>query len=379
MIVFIGVIVYISATIIITRWRRNLREVSNKHDNEFHDRATDSIINFETVKYFTAEDFELKRFNTSITSYQTFNSSTKVANSILNITQQIVLSVTLLGSMILASKAVIDGEMSIGNWIAVQSWVTTIFVPLNFLGGIYNAIIQALIDIKNLSELLSEEPDIIDEVNAIDIPYSKIPAAIQSKQSKIKNTLIKTNENESIRNNNGISVEFKNVSFNYLNQPIERGLNNIDFIIQPGTTTAIVGSTGSGKNYYFFVIVYYYYLIFLIGKTTLSRLLFRFYDPKIGTILLNNYNIKNYTQKSVRKMIGVVPQDTVLFNDTILYNIQYGNRDATIEQVKQAAESAQIRQFIESLPDSWETMVGERGLKLSGGEVSNMPTKLIVI
>lgn len=230
--------------------------------------------------------------------------------------------------MVISAQAVIHGNMTIGGWIAVQSWVTTVFVPLNFLGSVYAAIFQAFIDIKNLTELLSQSPDVVDKPDAKElIPYSS----------------------SSYASSYGASVEFRNVYFHYPEQPEEKGLKGVNFYVRPGSTTAIVGHTGA-------------------GKTTISRLLFRFYDPLEGHVLINGEDIQKCTQKSVRHAIGIVPQDTVLFNDTIYHNIAYGKLGASKEEVFKVAEAAQILSFIESLPEKWETMVGERGLKLSGGE-----------
>lgn len=326
LIVFGGICLYIYMTITITMWRKKFREQTNKHDNDFHDKATDSIINFETVKYFTAEKFELDRYREAVIKYQVVNSSFMYALNILNISQATILQIVLVGAMLISARAVYDGDMSIGGWIAVQSWVANVFVPLNFLGGIYSGIVQALVDVTNLSELLSESPDIVDLPEAVSMPASKVEGVTA-----------------------GASVAFDHVSFHYPEQPVEKGLKDVTFTVEPGTTTAIVGGTGA-------------------GKTTISRMLFRFYDPLQGAVKVNGVDIRQYTQKSVRDAIGVVPQDTVLFNDTILYNVKYGNRDSSMEDVIQAAEAAQILTFIESLPEKWNTMVGERGLKLSGGE-----------
>eukprot|EP01038_Epipyxis_sp_PR26KG_P012400 gene12400-16632_t len=335
--VLIGVTLYCVATVIITQYRKKFREETNKHDNDFHDKATDSIINYETVKYFTGEAFEIDRFKQSVIKYQKFNSSTQLSLSFLNSTQQLILNATLLMTMCIAGYAVSKHKMTIGGWVAVQSWVTTIFVPLGFLGSVYSAIFQAFIDIRNLSELLSESPDIVDKPNALDLPLVHQNASIEL--GAVSSPFDVT----------GVSVEFNQIRFNYPEQPVTRGLKNVSFYVRPGTTTAIVGHTGA-------------------GKTTISRLLFRFYDPREGSVLINGYDIKNFTQKSVRNAVGIVPQDTVLFNDTILHNIRYGRLSASFQEVVQAAEAAQIRSFIESLPEKWETVVGERGLKLSGGE-----------
>ncbi len=208
----------------------------------------------------------------------------------------------------------------------------------------YASIYQAFIDIRNLSELLSEQPDIVDEPSAVDLPLGVNKSAILGAAHQ---TSAAGQSNHSL--STGASVEFREIVFHYPEQPPIKGLKGVSFFVKPGTTTAIVGHTGA-------------------GKTTISRLLFRFYDPKGGAVLINSHDIKTHTQRSVRSAVGIVPQDTCLFNDTILYNISYGNLNATFAEVVAAAEAAQIRKFIESLPDKWETVVGERGLKLSGGE-----------
>lgn len=349
--VFCGVTVYAGYTIIVTQWRKKFRESTNKHDNDFHDKAQDSILNFETVKYFTAEAFEISRFKDSVVKFQQFNSATQMSLSILNCGQQFILIGTLLGAMLISGQAVAKGEMSLGGWVAVQAWVTTIFVPLNFLGTVYAMIVQSLIDIKNLGELLSEQPDIVDlpgstpftssgnaNSNSLSLSGGVSPVAEQPQYP-----LATTSSSK------GLSIDFKNIEFHYPEQPPEKGIKDMTFTVPAGSVTAIVGHTGA-------------------GKTTISRLLFRFYDPKSGAVLVDGRDIRKHTQKSIRGLIGIVPQDTVLFNDTIAYNIKYGKMDATQEEIEAAAEAAQIKTFIESLPEGWNTVVGERGLKLSGGE-----------
>jgi ABC-type transport system involved in Fe-S cluster assembly fused permease/ATPase subunit len=335
LIVLGGVLFYSIATIAITQWRKKFREATNKHDNDFHDKATDSIINFETVKYFTAEDFEVNRFKESVAKFQVFSSSTTVSLSVLNMTQQLILNASMLGAMIVSGQAVIRGEMTLGGWIAVQSWVATIFVPLNFLGSVYASIVQSLIDIRNLSELLSELPDIVDVPGAQPIPIQlyhesksgstsidfsshdgsskfsidddqddnedmvEIPLSQGVEMVNTSNPIHAIrNKRPSFQYSKGVSVDFENVSFNYPGQPKSKGLRGVSFHVAPGTTTAIVGHTGS-------------------GKTTISRLLFRFYEPREGSISLGGYDIRQYTQKSVRGCIGIVPQDTVLFNGVL--------------------------------------------------------------
>lgn len=340
-VIFIGVALYAVVTVVLTTYRKKFREETNKHDNDFHDKATDSIINYETVKYFTGEDYEVDRFTKSVRQYQKFNSTTQLSLSALNISQQLFINLTVCVTMIIAGRAVVQGEMTIGGWIAVQTWVMTIFQPLNFLGMVYMSLVQAFVDIKNLSELLSQSPDVIDSPTATDLP---LPLSTSSSLS-----LVRDSHSAPYPAAVGVSVEFKHINFHYPGQTEERGLKDVCFLVKAGTTTAIVGHTGA-------------------GKTTISRLLFRFYDPTGGAVLIGGCNIRDYKQRSVRQAIGIVPQDTVLFNDTILHNIEYGRIGAPFEDIVRAAQAAQILNFIESLPDKWNTMVGERGLKLSGGE-----------
>ncbi len=314
--------------------------------------------------------------------------------------------------MLNIGQKVIDGDMNIGDFVAVNAYVVSMFAPLSFLGSIYNAIVQALTDVKHFLDLMTEEPDIVDELHAVPIPLPGITylteqggvsgrkgaemctgcqrVAVLSdwlfcpicgtavlgtgqhqalvtarhhvsdieapgEDTMALSTLVsrgeETNDSSSGSNSSsrGVDIEFENVYFHYPTQLQEKGLQAVSFYVPPGTTTAIVGHSGS-------------------CKTTISRLLYRFYDPLRGHVKIGGYDVKHYTQKSVRNAIGIVPQDCVLFNDTIYYNIQYGRQEATREEVLAAAEAAQIREFVEALPDGWETKVGERGLKLSGGE-----------
>lgn len=356
-----GVVLYFYVTIRITIWRKKFREKQNKYDNDFHDKAQDSIVNFETVKYFTAEKYEANRYLESVTKYEKNVSNTMNSMQLLNFVQQLILNATMLGALILCAGAVYRDEMSLGGWVAVMAWIIQIFQPLNFLGSIYSGIVQALIDVRNLTELLNEEPDIVDKPDATDIPFfaSQMRARLSNSVKAGRSSSVGSNsdnmesEKEKALDNRdlsmGVGVEFKDVDFHYPSQPEEKGLKKVSFTMPAGSTTAIVGGTGA-------------------GKTTLSRLLFRFYDPKDGLVLIDGQDVTKSTQKSVRGMIGIVPQDTVLFNDTIRYNIRYGRQDATEEEIRQAAESAQILDFIESMPEGFDTVVGERGLKLSGGE-----------
>ncbi len=377
----VSVTLYIFATVKITIWRKKFREKMNKNDNEYHDKATDSITNFETVKYFAAEEYEVNRYTSSVIKYQGYQASTLISMQFLNFMQAFILQGCMVACLLISGKAVSTGEMTMGTWVAIQSWINQIFQPLNFLGTIYSGVVQALIDVRNLSDLLSEKPDIIDDEGTQNIPYfayrtqgKLMPTDDANEESIVERGRERSKSNskwgsgksarsesigseegevtkkgESIDMSSGIGLEFNNVVFHYPSQPPEKGLKGVNFVVPPGSTTAIVGSTGA-------------------GKTTVSRLLFRFYEPLQGCVKLGDYDISKYTQHSVRYMIGIVPQDTVMFNESILYNIRYGRLDATDEEVYAAAEAAQIRTFIESLPESWKTVVGERGLKLSGGE-----------
>lgn len=322
LLVLAGITAYAIVTVKVTMWRKKFREASNKHDNDYHDKATDSIINYETVKYFTNEQFEVQRFKDSVIEYQRNSVNTQASLSLLNISQQFLIRATLLGGMFMSGRAVINGELDVGAFVAINAYILGVFAPLSWLGTIYNGIITGIVDIQNLLHLLAEHPDVTDAPNAAPL---RVPLR------------------------GGMDIEFRDVHFHYPEQPVHRGLQGVSFVVKPGTTTAIVGHTGA-------------------GKTTISRLLFRFYDPHRGQILLGGQDIKTVTQQSVRGAIGVVPQDTVMFNDTIMYNIRYGRMTASMHEVEQAAAASQIQNFIESLPDKWNAMVGERGLKLSGGE-----------
>jgi len=321
---FVSVAVYAVVTIKLTLWRKQYRSKMNKADNAWHDKLTDSLVNYETVKYFTNEEYEVGQFLLAVDSYQVSNVEVLASLSALNISQQVILNGCLIGALILSAVAIHNGDMTLGDFVAVNTWVNNLFVPLNFLGSVYNAIVTAWVDLKNLSQLFAEEPDVTDA------PHAKAMPALPPSTA-----------------HPGLGLSFRNVKFVYKENG--RGLKGVSFQVAAGTTTALVGHTGA-------------------GKTTVSRLLFRFYDPTAGAVLLDGTDIRQLTQKSLRETIGVVPQDTVLFNDTIRHNVLYGKLDATQEELEAAAEGAQILDFIRALPDGWETMVGERGLKLSGGE-----------
>jgi len=321
--VLLASVLYVVVTVQVTLWRKQFRVETNKHDNNYHDKASDSIINYETVKYFTAETFEVKRYVESIEKYQVYSKCTEGTLSLLNMTQQTIIQLALFSCLYIMATEIIEpseDEVEIGDFVTVQVYIMNLFTPLSFLGTIYNSVIQAIVDMTNLSEILGENPDVIDDPDAQPL---KFPNSESSSKAE------------------GSSLRFDNVSFHYPSN-LNSGLKDVTFDVPSGTTTAIVGHTGA-------------------GKTTVSRLLFRFYDPLEGKILINDQNIADVTQISLRQAIGVVPQDTVLFNDTIMYNILYGRRDATLEEVENACRSAQILDFIYSLPNGFETTVGERG------------------
>jgi ABC-type transport system involved in Fe-S cluster assembly fused permease/ATPase subunit len=349
--VFYFVFVYIVWTIVLTLWRKKFRKALVKSDNEWHDRFTDSLINFETVKFFTAEEYERERFADAVGRFQTGSVNVQASLSFLNISQQVILQCCLATSLSLAAigirqrnmccvetagceSAISDcclavthemcPGMRVGDFVAVLTYTLNLFSPLNFLGSVYNAIVMAAIDLANLSELLAESPDVVDAPDAIEMPLSN---AVDP----------------------DIAVEFDNVSFHYPTQNDTKGLEGLSFKMKRGTTTAIVGPTGA-------------------GKTTISRLLFRFYDVLGGAVKVNGLDVRTVTQKSLRGAIGVVPQTASMFNDTIRSNLLYGRRDATQSELEQAVSDAQLTDFIESLDEGYDAMVGDRGLKLSGGE-----------
>lgn len=348
--VFFFVFAYIIWTVLLTLWRKKFRKQVAKSDNDWHDRCTDSLVNFETVKYFTAEKYEMERFGESVIKYQQGSVNVAASLSALNISQSFLMQSCLATSLSLAALGIkqrmdccvangcddgnseccssinssICSGMEIGDFVTVLTYTLNLFMPLNFLGSVYNAIVMAIVDLTNLSELLAESPDVTDATDALPLPTSNV-------------------------SDPDVAVEFDNVVFHYPTQPDTKGLKGMSFKMKKGTVTAVVGPTGA-------------------GKTTVSRLLFRFYDVLGGAVKVNGVDVRAMSQKSLREAIGVVPQATSLFNDTVRANIAYGKRDATDEDLERVAKDAQLLDFIKGLPDGWETMVGDRGLKLSGGE-----------
>jgi ATP-binding cassette subfamily B protein len=316
-----ALVLYISFTIVVTEWRTHYRRTMNDMDSKANQKAIDSLLNFETVKYFGNEAFEASRYDENLLRYQTAAVKSQKTLAVLNLGQQIIIAIGLMLILWRATVGVVNGSMTLGDLVLVNTLMIQLYIPLNFLGVIYREIKQALTDMDRMFSLLNTEKDIADSPDA--------------KVLEIHNRAL------------GPDVRFEHVSFHYESK--REILRNVSFNIPAGTITAVVGQSGAGKS-------------------TLARLLFRFYDVQSGKILIDGQNIKDVTQASLRKAIGIVPQDTVLFNDTIGYNIAYGNPSASIEEVHEAARAAQIDSFIKRLPDGYDTQVGERGLKLSGGE-----------
>ena len=313
----VALVTYITFTIVVTEWRTHFRRTMNELDSKANTKAIDSLINFETVKYFGNEDYEARRYDEGLQSYERAAVRSQTSLSFLNSGQSLIIAAAVTAILWRATQGVIDKTMTLGDLVLVNSFMLQLYIPLNFLGVIYREIKQSLADMERLFGLLEQHREVADA------PDAK-PLATR-----------------------GARVEFSHVEFNY--DPKRQILFDVDFAIPAGTTTAVVGHSGSGKS-------------------TLSRLLFRFYDVQQGSICIDGQDIRHVTQDSLRHAIGIVPQDTVLFNDTIEYNIAYGRPGASREDIVKAARAASIHDFIESLPDGYATMVGERGLKLSGGE-----------
>ena len=307
---------YSFLTFKITEWRNIFRKRMNQADNDVSTKMIDSLLNFETVKYFNNENFEANRLDQSLEEYELAANQSRHSLSLLNIAQTFIIMVGITIMLVMSVYGIKSGEIDIGGFVVINAYMLQLYQPLNWLGSVYREIRQALTDMENMFSLLEVAPTTNNDLN--DIPQS-----------------------------NDAEIRFENISFDY---DIRRTIiKNISFTVPNGKKVAIVGPTGAGKS-------------------TISRLLFKFYDPKEGNIFINNTNVNKISQNSLRKIIGVVPQDTVLFNDTIYYNIAYGNTGATKEEVISAAQNADIHDFITILPDGYETIVGERGLKLSGGE-----------
>ncbi len=309
---------YIVFTITVTEWRTQYRRQANEFDSAAHTKAVDSLLNYETVKYFNNEAFEAGRYDKSLEALRRARLKAQTSLSLLNTGQQLIIAVALVGMLWRATQGVVDGRMTLGDLVMINAFMIQLYIPLNFLGVLYREIKQSLTDLDRMFTLLEKEREVADAPGAPALQLSGPP-----------------------------TVTFDSVVFAY--EPARPILHGISFEIPAGKTLAVVGPSGSGKS-------------------TLARLLFRFYDVGAGSITLDGQDIRQVTQASVRRAMGIVPQDTVLFNDTVRYNIAYGRPDATPEDVEQAARAAHIHDFIAATPKGYDTMVGERGLKLSGGE-----------
>ncbi|HEV7617366.1 MAG TPA: ABC transporter ATP-binding protein/permease [Burkholderiaceae bacterium] len=312
-----ALVVYVMFTVVVTEWRTHFRRTMNDLDSKANTKAIDSLINYETVKYFGNEDYESRRYDQGLQHYETAAVKSQTSLSILNTGQSMIIAIAVTLILWRATQGVIDGKMTLGDLVLVNAFMIQLYIPLNFLGVIYREIKQSLADMERLFSLLDQHREIADAPHAAPLIAR------------------------------GAEVRFSHVNFSY--ESTRQILFDVDFTIPAGTTTAVVGHSGSGKS-------------------TLSRLLFRFYEVEAGGITIDGQDLRDITQASLRRAIGIVPQDTVLFNDTIEYNIAYGKPGATKEQIVAAARAAYIHDFIETLPDGYATMVGERGLKLSGGE-----------
>ena len=309
--------VYIVFTLVITEWRMIFRRNMNEMDSKANTRAIDSLLNYETVKYFNNEGYESRRYDDTLQSWEKAAVRNQTSLSALNAGQGAIIAVGITIIMLLAGNGVVKGTMTLGDLVLVNAFLIQLYMPLHFLGFVYREIRHSLADMERMFGLLEQAPEVSDKPDAKDL---QIKAG---------------------------AVHFEGVGFAY--EPRRKILSSVDFIIPAGHKVAVVGHSGAGKS-------------------TLARLLFRFYDVTEGRIVIDGQDIRDVTQESLRTAIGIVPQDTVLFNDTIYYNIAYGNPDADRAEVIKAAKHAHIHQFIESTPDGYDTLVGERGLKISGGE-----------
>jgi ATP-binding cassette, subfamily B, heavy metal transporter len=325
---FTAIVVYIAFTFSITDWRVRFRREMNERNTDSNTKAVDSLLNYETVKYFANEEHEARRYDSALRAYERAAVKSETTLTLLNLGQGTIIAIGLVGVMVLAGEGVAAAEMTVGDFVLVNAYLIQLYTPLNFLGMVYRNIKQSLTDLEQMTALLAVKPEIVDRPDATDLE---------------------------IRSG---AVAFHGVDFRYdLRRPI---LSDVDFHVAPGATVAIVGPSGAGKS-------------------TIARLLFRFYDVNAGSIEIDGQDIRNVTQDSLRRAIGVVPQDTVLFNDTIYYNIAYGRPGATQAEIEEAARLARIHDFITTLPDGYETMVGERGLKLSGGEKQRVAIARVIL
>ena len=316
-IIFFNVILYIGFTLMVTEWRMHYRHEMNALDSDANGRAMDSLMNYETVKYFNNDDHEIRRYRDTMGRWEEAAVKSQSTMSMLNFGQAAIIALGVTGIMLLAAQGVIDGELTLGDLVLINTMMLQLFIPLGFLGIIYRSLKYALADMDMVIKLLQRPIEIVDLSDAQPLEIEQA------------------------------SVEFRHVGFHY--DVDRRILEDVSFKLEDGEKLAIVGPSGAGKS-------------------TIARLLFRFYDIDQGQILISGQDITGVDQQSLRRAIGIVPQDTVLFNDSILYNIQYARPEASFEDVREVARLADIDRFIESLPEGYDTIVGERGLKLSGGE-----------
>lgn len=327
-IILVTVSIYIGFTLVMSEWRMHFRHSMNKLDSEANNQAVDGLINYETVKYFGNESFEVEQYDNTLRAWEDDAVKSQTSMSALNFGQGTIIAVGVTIIMIYASQSVVDGVITLGDLVLINAFLLQLFIPLGFLGIIYRQTIHSLADMDMMLKLLNQTPEIKDNENA---------KPIVTNQGK---------------------VVFNNVYFNYNED--RKILHNISFEIPSGKKVAVVGPSGAGKS-------------------TLVRLLFRFYNTSSGEIIIDGQNIGDVTQDSLREQIGIVPQDTILFNNTIQYNISYANPSANREETIKAARMAHIHEFINSLPDGYDTVVGERGLKLSGGEKQRIAIARVVL
>ena len=316
-VILVTITLYIWFTFTVSEWRLKVRQEMNRQDTDANQKAIDSLLNFETVKYFNAEKAEVARYDSSMRLYEAAALKTSYSLSFLNFGQAFLITSGLVTVMVMAAFGVQSGNLTVGDFVLVNAYMIQITMPLNFLGTVYREIRQALVDMSEMFDLLEQPPEVTDNENAYDLVVGE-----------------------------GV-INFRDITFGYEKNRVI--LRNFNLSVGAGQNIAIVGTSGSGKS-------------------TIGRLLFRFYDTDNGALFIDGVDIKEVTQSSLHSAIGIVPQDTVLFNDTIYYNIAYGNTEASYDNVIEAARAAKIHEFISNLPDGYDTTVGERGLKLSGGE-----------